>query len=282
MYKVYQINKKDKDYPKKFLELKSPPKMIYVIGNLKLLNRDSVVIVGSRDSTLYGERQAKKIAKELSENGITIVSGLAKGIDSVAHINSMREKGKTIAVIASGFNHIYPEENILLAKEIIENGGTIISQYPPDTEVDLKKFPKRNNLIAALGRCTIVVEAKARSGSGITARKTMEQKKPVFCLPGRVEDKNGRGTNNLIKKGAYIYTDIRDIYEMMGIDCLTRKVNRIKSKYIKKVYKDIYKLIEYKPKSKNEIAKELNIEISELNTKITLMELDGLIDVLPR
>lgn len=282
MRKIYEVNMDDKYYPKNFLKLKNPPQKIYIMGNRKLLNNESVVVVGSRDSTLYGEKNAKIISKELSQNGITIVSGLAKGIDSVAHKNAMCEKGKTIAVIGSGFNHIYPEENIGLVNEILRNGGTIVSEYSPDTEANLKKFPKRNILIAALGKCTIVVEAKARSGSGITARQTMLQEKPVFCLPGRIGDKTGKGTNNLIKNGANIFTDLNDIYDCLGKEKIEKKINKTNLMYIKKEYKKIYETIKNKAKPKNEIIRDININISELNAKLTLMEMEGLIEILPR
>lgn len=279
MNKIYEINDKDKRYPQSLLKIKKHPKKIYVMGNVKLLNNPAISIVGSRDSTSYGEFNASLFAKECSRLGITVVSGLAVGIDSVAHFNSMSEKGKTIAVIGSGLNNIYPPENIELAEQIIKNGGCIISELPPNTKVDLSKFPFRNRIIAGLSKCTIVIEAKFRSGSSITAKHAFEQGKKVFCLPGRISEKTSKGTNNLIKKGANILTDINevlDIFEKSNVKIDYKPKIKIENKYAA-----IYKIISKKEMNINEISKTLGIHISELNSKITMMELDGLIDILP-
>ena len=214
--RVYEIYDKDEDYPQNLLKIKNHPKKIYVIGNKKILNNSAVAIVGSRDSSSYGEYYAEKFAKELSENGITIISGLAIGIDTVAHENSINKKGKTIAVIGSGFNNIYPEENKILIEKIIKNGGAVVSEFKPDKEIDLSNFPKRNRIIAGMAECVIVVEAKYRSGSSITATYAFKNNKKVFCIPGRIGDKRGVGTNNLIKKGAILLTDANQILELFG------------------------------------------------------------------
>ena len=278
MNKIYKINNKNKYYPKNILKLRKHPKELYVMGNLKILDNPCVGIVGSRDNTSYGEFYASLFAKELSKAGITVVSGLALGIDTISHVNSMKEKGKTIAVIGSGFNNIYPTENIEVVNQIIKNGGAIISEYPPETEVNLSKYPARNRLIAGLSECVIVVEAKFRSGSSITAKHASKQGKKVFCVPGRIGDKTGKGTNNLIKKGAYLITDINEILELFGKDKIKMKEKpKIK---VKKEFQEIYKLISKSNMTINEISRTLNLNISELNTKITMMELNGLIEIL--
>lgn len=232
----------------------------------------------------------------------------------------MKEEGKTIAVIGSGFNHIYPEENINLVKEIIKNGGAIISEYPPNTEANLVNFPIRNRIIAGLAECTIVVEAKYRSGSSVTARHSTMQGKKVYCLPGRIEDKTGRGTNNLIRKGAHILTDINEILIELGeekqakekikpeaigkcvwaksvrntkeeyqitpkenkkqIQCEEERKNT-KKKKVKKEYSKIYELISKSPINIDEIARTLSINVAEVNMKLTMMEIEGLVEVLP-
>ena len=279
MNKIYEIDQSNKDYPKSLLKIKKPPKKLYAIGNIKLLNNPSIAIVGSRDSTSYGEFNASLFSKQFSKLGITVVSGLAVGIDSVAHFNSMEEEGKTIAVIGSGLNNIYPPENIELAKKIIKNGGCIVSEYPTNTNADLSKFPQRNRIIAGLSKCTLVIEAKFRSGSSITARHAFEQGKKVFCIPGRIKDKTSKGTNNLIKKGANIVTDINEILEFFGkgnIKIDYKPKTRVKSKY-----SSIYKIISKKEMNINELSKILGINISELNSKLTMMELDGIIEIMP-
>lgn len=186
------------------------------------------------------------------------------------------KSGKTIAVIGSGFNNIYPEENIELFNQIIENGGLIISEYEPNKEINLSNFPTRNRIISALSECVIVTEAKARSGSSTTARHAKEQNKKVFCLPGKISDINSKGTNELIKKGANIITSINDIFEEIGEDFVENEVESIK---IKDEYKKIYNLIKECPLNINELSRKSNIGISELNIKITMMELEGLVEV---
>lgn len=224
----------------------------------------------------------------------------------MCHKNAILEKGKTIAVLGSGFKHIYPEENISLVKEIIKNDGAIISEYPPNTEVNLSNFPIRNRIIAGISECTIVVEAKARSGSSVTARHSSMQGKTVYCVPGRIGDKTGRGTNNLIKKGAHILTDINEILNELGEEIEVKEKieaqeirkddigNKLtkntqegyqtllkESKKVKKEYIEIYNLLIKSPMNINEIARTLKINMAEVNMKLTIMEIEGLIDVLP-
>lgn len=283
MNKIYEISENDKNYPQNLLKIKKHPKKLYAMGNIKLLNRPSLAIVGSRDSTSYGEFYASMFSKECSRQGITVVSGLAIGIDSVAHFNSMKEKGKTIAVIGAGLKNIYPPENIELAKQILENYGCIISEFPPNTKADLSKFPYRNRIIAGLSKCIIVAEAKYRSGSSVTARYAFEQGKRVFCIPGKIGDKTSKGTNNLIKKGANILTDINEVFEIFDIKNIDYK---LKDTYEPKIkvsskYSNIYKLISKKQMNTNEISRALNIGMSELNIKLTMMELEGLVEIMP-
>ena len=160
----------DIKYPKRLLEIKNPPKQLYVEGNEKLLNNDSLAIVGSRNCTSYGIKYAKEFASEISKNNITIVSGLAIGIDSVAHAFSKDSNGKTIAVMGCGLDKIFPKENKELFNQILENNGCIISEYPPNTEINTKNFPKRNRIISGISLGVLVIEAAYRSGSTITAR----------------------------------------------------------------------------------------------------------------
>ena len=160
----------DEKYPKRLLEINDPPKILYVEGDMNLLNNDSIAIVGSRKSTEYGRKYAKKFAEELSKNNVTIISGLAIGIDSIAHEYSKSNLGKTIAVLGCGLDYVYPQENILLYKQILKNGGCIISEYPLGTKADTKKFPKRNRIISGLSIGVLVVEASLKSGSTITGR----------------------------------------------------------------------------------------------------------------
>lgn len=315
--KIYEIEETDNLYPKQLLKIKKHPPKLYVTGNPEILNNKCIAIVGTRDSTEYGKYYAKEFAKEISRLGITVVSGLAIGIDSVCHQSSMSELGKTIAVIGSGLNNIYPEENIELAKQIIENGGAIISEYPPDVEADVSKFPIRNRIIAGLSKGVLVIEAKFRSGSSNTATHAFMQDKKVFCIPGRLGEKTGVGTNNLIKKGAYLVTNVNEILKELQEDLYsTNKIERFKENFTKYIdcktknfndkrvketkvnckqeasvkekrenidakYQPIYNLLEKKPMDKNEISRILDINISDLNTKLTMMEIEGYIESMP-
>lgn len=280
--KIYEINETDELYPEKLLQIKDRPNKIYVVGNIELLNNKSIAIVGSRISTTYGEYYAAKFAKEISKKGITIISGLAKGIDTVAHQNSKQEKGRTIAVLGCGFNHVYPKENEELFNEIIENGGCIVSQYSPDTDINLKEVPFRNRIISALSEGVLIVEARHRSGSGVTAKYAFEQNKKVFCLPNQIGVTTGVGTNNLIKKGAILVTNPNEILTLIGENVEKDTEENEKTEFkIPNEYKEIYEKLEEGKIGINELARSLNQTIVQINQKLTLMELEGLIEMLP-
>jgi DNA processing protein len=172
-----------------------------------------VAIVGTRRMSKYGEKITRIFSSELSKNGICIVSGLAKGIDTIAHENSCNNEGKTIAVLGSGFNHIYPKENNSLYKKIVEDGGLVISEYSPETSPEAQNFPKRNRIISGLSFGTIVVEAPLRSGALITADLALEQGKEVYCVPGNIDSFRSAGTNLLIKQGAKPAISFKDVLE---------------------------------------------------------------------
>ena len=182
-YKIIKIG--DKEYPNRLSKIKNAPETLYVKGDYSLLNKLSIAIVGSRKCDEYGKIQAKRFASYLSQKNICIISGLATGIDTMAHLYSMENEGKTIAVIASGFEHIYPTENKILFEKILENGGAIVSEYEQSTEIDMRKFPIRNRIISGLSAGVLVVEARIKSGSMITGRLAIKQNKELFCIPRR-------------------------------------------------------------------------------------------------
>lgn len=202
-------------YPQKLKEIYDPPTMIYVLGNDEILNEKAIAIVGARKATTYGKNIALEIAKELSQKRINIISGLAIGIDTFAHIGSIRAQslGKTIAVLGSGIDKIYPKENIELARKIIKSGGCIISEYPVGTEPEKKNFPQRNRIISGLSNGILVVEAGKKSGALITAEFGLEQGKEIFAIPGDITKKQSEGCNLLIKDGAKIVLSVEEILE---------------------------------------------------------------------
>lgn len=271
------IKTDDSKYPKQLKEIKNPPKKLYLLGNEKILEDKSVAIVGSRCYSEYGKEYATKFSKELAIQGITIISGMALGIDTFAHKGALSVGGKTIAVLGSGFNYIYPEENRKLLSEIILNNGAIISEYKPDTIPDSKNFPKRNRIVSGLSNGVLVIEAVYRSGTSITAKLAKQQGKPVFCVPSNLGRKNGVGTNNLIKEGASLITSVDDI-----LDCLhVEKKQEIAKREIPKEYIEIYKAIEEEPTNINIICKKLKTDISNINATLMIMELEGYIKSLP-
>lgn len=203
----------DKYYPKKLKTIYDKPIVLYIKGNKSILNEFSLAIIGCREHTKYGEIVAKNISYKIAKNNIVTISGLARGIDSIAHKETLKAKGKTIAVIGSSIDNIYPEENKELAKEIIKNGGTIISEYVVGTKPQKMNFPARNRIISGMTDGVVVIEAKRKSGTMITVDFALEQGKEVFAVPGNILSKNSEGTNELIKQGAKLVTKVEDILE---------------------------------------------------------------------
>ncbi len=216
------INIIDKEYPNILKEIYDPPISIYIKGDKEVLNNQGIGIVGCRNASEYGKKAAKYFAYNLTKEGYNIISGLAKGIDSFSHIgniyainennrNNIKNIGKTIAVIGSGLDEIYPKENIKLSEEIIKSGGIIISEYPLGTKPFKMNFPARNRIISGLSKGIIVVEAKEKSGTLITVDFALEQGRDVYVVPGNINEVNSIGTNNLIKQGAITVTNYIDI-----------------------------------------------------------------------
>lgn len=275
---IQEINIENKLYPKQLTKIDNPPKKLYVLGNLELLNTDSISIVGSRLCTSYGASIARTFSRELAKKGITIVSGMAKGIDSNAHLGAIEANGKTIAVLGSGFNHIYP--NKMVYEEILKSGGTVITEYREDTEVSPQGFRDRNRIVAGLSLGTLVIEAKQKSGTGITANYVKRYKRKLFCIPHSIEDESGIGTNRLLKKGAILVTEVKDILKYFE----NIYDEDIKEKFIIEVpekYRKIYKEIEKQELTAEEISKKVKMNISEVNTILTMMELEDYIQSLP-
>jgi DNA processing protein len=208
-----KINPNSKDYPRLLKEIYDPPTPLYVLGNLKPKNELMIAVVGSRKPTEYAKELIPKLIKGLVKHKFTIVSGLALGIDTLVHEETLKHGGKTIAVLGSGLKNIYPKANIDLARSILQKGGAILSEYSPTTEPRPYHFPKRNRIISGLSLGTVVIEAAKRSGSLITARMALEQNREVFAIPGSILSLNSKGTNQLIQEGAKLVTSVKDIIE---------------------------------------------------------------------
>ena len=203
----------DDRYPEKLRRIYAPPQKLYIIGNDKILNEKGIAIIGCRKPSKYGIEMAYKFAYGVSKRGINVISGLARGIDSYSHLGAVHAKGKTIGVLGSGLNNIYPSENKKLCLEIIKNGGAIITEYEPKEKPLAMNFPARNRIISGLSEGILVIEAKQKSGTLITVDHGLDQGKDIFVIPGNITSENSYGTNELIKQGAKLVTNIEEIIE---------------------------------------------------------------------
>lgn len=217
MVNITRIKLGSESYPKLLKEIHSPPKQLYVYGVLPDLPHWAA-IVGSRKSTPYGKATALHLSSELARAGVVVVSGLAYGIDASAHRGTLDGGGKTVAVLGGGHKHLYPAPHIGLAKEIVDNGGAVVSEYPLDAPPLPQQFAARNRIIAGLCHATVVVEAATKSGSLITATMALEEGREVMAVPGNIDLPSSEGTNNLIKKGAHLISSAEDVLELLGIN----------------------------------------------------------------
>ena len=210
----------DPEYPPALLEIADPPTLLYVRGKLELLNQPTIAIVGARNPTPQGLKNAEAFAAVLAEAGLVVASGLALGIDAAAHRGALAAKGKTIAFIGTGIDRIYPARNRDLAHEI-GNMGTIVSEFPLGTPVMAANFPRRNRLISGISKGVLVVEAATESGSLITARLAVEQSRDVFAIPGSIHSPQSRGCHQLIKQGAKLVDCAQDILDEIAFESVT-------------------------------------------------------------
>ncbi|QDU97809.1 DNA-processing protein DprA [Lignipirellula cremea] len=205
----------DDDYPRPLQDIPDPPPLLYLRGNLLPTDAIAIAIVGSRHATHYGSTQAERLAGGLARAGITVVSGLARGIDKAAHRGALAAGGRTLAVLGSGVLNIYPPEHDKLAQDVIAHGA-LLSEYPPQKPPSQGSFPQRNRIVTGLSLGVIVVEASERSGALISARHALEQNREVFAVPGSVDSRNSRGCHRLIRDGARLVETVDDVLEELG------------------------------------------------------------------
>lgn len=270
----------DNIYPKSLKYIHGSPKVLYFKGELSSEDNVSIAIVGARKATNYGMWASEKIARELSKLNITIISGMANGIDTGAHRGALKENGRTIAVLGSGLDIIYPARNIGLYNSISKNGA-VLSEFPLGTKPLPYNFPQRNRIISGLALGVVVVEAEERSGSLITAELAAEQGKEVFAVPGNINSLFSTGTNKLIKDGAKLVTDVDDIIE--EIYELKEKRNKISKNKIdfsnlSEVEKKIVESIEEGPVHCDTIVYKTGLDISTVTSTLTILELKGIVE----
>lgn len=273
----------DKEYPDNLKIIPNSPKKLYIEGNLENLKSMCIAVIGSRVCTKYGEEWCEKFVKKLVKHNITIVSGMAVGIDTIAHKSAIKHGGRTIAVLPSGLDNIFPRENKNLYKKILNSNGTIITEYSPNTFADSKKFLERNRIVSGLSKGVLVVEAAYRSGTSVTARIAILQNRDVFCIPGSLDNPKSIGTNNLIKEFAKLVTEPEDIllkYDLINKEIIKEKVLKDKEKTeclinIPKELFDVYNAIENKPTEVYDIVRKSKLSLKEVMSKLILLELDG-------
>ena len=266
--KINKIEINSKEYPKSLLNISNPPKILYALGNIELLYKPSIAIVGSRKISDYGIKNCRYFAKGLAIRNIPIVSGMAIGSDSIAHLEAIKLNAPTIAVLGTGFNNVFTKENIPLMHSIIEKNGLILTECEPDVDFNSKNFPKRNRIISGLALGVLVIEAAYRSGTSITVNFAKKQGKKVFAVPGRLDLKNGIGVNNFIKNGAQMVTCVEDIinyffeFKSKVLPEDKKTIPKVKNNYseilsLLEEEKNIEELMWITKKSRNELLKIL-------------------------
>ncbi len=282
--KINYIHINDDNYPKLLKEIHDPPIGIYVRGEIDFNVHTCVSMIGSRKCTEYGKIQAYKISKDLAKEGVTIVSGMAKGLDSVAHIGAIEGRGKTIAVLGCGVDICYPAEN----KELMENimlNGCIISEFAPQTKPQPSYFPLRNRIISGLSLATVVVEAKQKSGALITVDQALEQGRDVYAIPGNITSEYSKGTNELIQQGADLVTSATDILNLLKISKPHENSNIVEEKKhvpaLAPEEKLVYDCISLDPIQVEGLKEQLEINIQTIQYILTMLEISGHIKKLP-
>ena len=265
----------DPDYPKTLLEIADPPAMLYCKGTRALLNQPGLGIVGSRNATPQGVRDAEAFAHALSDAGLTIVSGLALGIDAAAHRGGLAGAGSSVAIIGTGLDRIYPARNKALAHQLAEN-GLIVSEFPLGTAPLPGHFPRRNRLISGLSRGVLVVEAAPNSGSLITARVATEQGREVFAIPGSIHSPLARGCHALIKQGAKLVESAADILDELAWQ------QRLAPPVLRETLPDpVLDALDGAPTTLDTLAQRTGLTLDALSAKLLTLELDGRIAPLP-
>jgi len=266
----------DKSYPRRLVEIEQPPPVLYIRGNLIDADQWAVAVVGTRRVTPYGSQVAEEIAGSLASNGITIVSGLARGTDAIAHQAALNKGGRTLAILGNGVDRIYPPEHRKLAERIITQGA-LISDYPPGTAPESSNFPPRNRIISGLSQAVIVVEAGEKSGALITAAFAIEQGREVFAVPGNIHAVRSKGTNLLIREGAHILLDSQDVLETLNFAQISQQRVARATLPSNSTEAHLYEILGHEPLHIDEIRAKSDLPIEQVTATLTFMELKGMI-----
>lgn len=271
----------DEDYPPRLLEISDPPFVLYLKGKRELLSRDALAIVGSRNATAGGVQLAEAFAESLSSAGLTIVSGMAMGIDAAAHTGGLKGKGSSIAVVGTGLDLVYPARNRALAHRLAES-GLIVSEFNLGTPAMAGNFPRRNRIISGLSRGILVVEAALNSGSLITARLAGEQGRDVFAIPGSIHSPFSKGCHTLIKQGAKLVDDANDILSELGLLSFSApKPGKTMKVDAEDTQDPILTAMGYDPITVDALAGRSGQDAGSILAKLTHWEIEGAVVSLP-
>lgn len=278
-YKVKALIQDDPLYPASLREIYDAPPVLYVRGGLMPDEKWSLAVVGSRRATAYGREVTERLVADLVRNRVTIVSGLARGIDSVAHRTTLATGGKTIAVLASGLDIVYPAENKKIAQEIMEHGA-LVSDYPLGTKPKPEHFPRRNRIMSGLCLGTLVIEAAEKSGALITARMAMEQDREVFAVPGSILSAASKGSNLLIHDGAKTVLDVNDILEELNLSTIPQQLELTEVLPENDIESVLLNHLSTGPVHIDELCRTSAMPISTVSSALTMMELKGMVNQL--
>jgi len=264
----------DENYPTQLRHIPDPPFVLYIRGDASVLQNSCFGVVGTRNISEYGKRATPHITMDLARAGFTIVSGLAAGVDTLAHKAALDAGQKTISVLGCGIDDatVFPVQNLTLAQKIVDSGGAVISEYAPGVHGTKFSFPQRNRIISGLSRGVLVVEADIISGAIITAKAAVDQNRDVFAIPGSIFAKTSEGTNNIIKTGAKLVTCSDDILEDYGLE--SKKVKKEKMKGANEMEDRILEVLSDQPITASEIVRLTELEPSQVNSTLMIMELN--------
>lgn len=275
-YGVKVLTCHDPDYPSRLKEIYGYPPLLYVRGSLLPEDEWCLAVVGTRRATVYGRQVTEEIVADLARSKITIVSGLAKGIDSVAHHSALEAGGRTIAVFGCGLDIVYPGENAELARRIMQQGA-LVSEYPLGTRPKADNFPRRNRIMSGLSLGVLVVEAGKASGAMITAHLALEQNREVFAIPGSILSPASRGTNHLIQEGAKLVRDYTDILEELNLTAVAQQVEMKELMPTSDTESLLLKQLGAEPTHIDEVCRSSGLSISTVSSTLAMMELKGLV-----
>ncbi len=266
----------DKTYPDMLREIVPMPPLLFVRGKVELLNTPCIAVVGTRKPTAYGTQVAETLVAELVQAGLTIVSGLAMGIDALAHETALRQHGKTIAVLGSGVDRITPQANFFLGEQILQEGA-LVSEFPLGSNSDPFHFPQRNRIVSGLSLGTLVIEAGDKSGTLITAACALEQNRDVFAIPGPITNHKSIGTHRLIQQGAKLVTSAQDILDELNLEQTTAIMTAKQELPQSPLEKAIYTLLMEDSQHLDQISRTLQKPIALISSTLTLMEMKGMV-----